>query len=597
MPKRPISYTSRDFESIKESLVNYTKRYYSSTFKDFNEASFGSLMLDLVSYVGDQLSFYVDYQANESFLDSALEYESVVRIAKQLGHKMPGASVSTGKVAFYILVPASSTTGGPDTNYMPILEKGATLTSQAGAVFTLIENVDFSRSTNEITVGRVDSETGVPTFYAVKAYGTVISGQEFSRTITVGGYQRFLRLPLEVANVSEVVSVTDTQGNEYFEVENLTQDVVLTAIPNKGSSRENVPNTLKVMPVPRRFVVEYDSQGETSLQFGYGSEDNLTGDLVADPADVVLQVTGRDYITEKTFDPTNLIKTDKFGVNPVNTTLTVVYRANNVDNVNAPLASVNNITSATFLYNDRPSLIRSTIQTIEESIEVENEEPILGDSADLSPDEIRSRAYASFASQNRAVTSTDYSSIAYRMPSKFGKIKRVNVVQDPHSLRRNLNMYVLSEDSSGDLVVANSTIKENLKTWLGRFRMISDTVDILDADIINYGINFEVIPDLDVNKFDLLNDCNRRLQNKFTNVKRNIGEPVYISEIFKLLNDVPGVVDTVNVELVNKVGGAYSDSTYDMKKNISDDGRFLIVPESAVVEILFPDQDISGVIK
>lgn len=400
-----------------------------------------------------------------------------------------------------------------------------------------------------------------------------------------------------MANVSEVVSVTDTQGNEYFEVENLTQDVVLTAIPNKGSSRENVPNTLKVMPVPRRFVVEYDSQGETSLQFGYGSEDNLTGDLVADPADVVLQVTGRDYITEKTFDPTNLIKTDKFGVNPVNTTLTVVYRANNVDNVNAPLASVNNITSATFLYNDRPSLIRSTIQTIEESIEVENEEPILGDSADLSPDEIRSRAYASFASQNRAVTSTDYSSIAYRMPSKFGKIKRVNVVQDPHSLRRNLNMYVLSEDSSGDLVVANSTIKENLKTWLGRFRMISDTVDILDADIINYGINFEVIPDLDVNKFDLLNDCNRRLQNKFTNVKRNIGEPVYISEIFKLLNDVPGVVDTVNVELVNKVGGAYSDSTYDMKKNISDDGRFLIVPESAVVEILFPDQDISGVIK
>jgi hypothetical protein len=351
------------------------------------------------------------------------------------------------------------------------------------------------------------------------------------------------------------------------------------------------------MPVPRRFVVEYDSQGETSLQFGYGSEDNLTGDLVADPADVVLQVTGRDYITEKTYDPTNLIKTDKCGVNPVNTTLTVVYRANNVDNVNAPLASVNNITSATFLYNDRPSLIRSTIQTIEESIEVENEEPILGDSADLSPDEIRSRAYASFASQNRAVTSTDYSSIAYRMPSKFGKIKRVNVVQDPHSLRRNLNMYVLSEDSSGDLVVANSTIKENLKTWLGRFRMISDTVDILDADIINYGINFEVIPDLDVNKFDLLNDCNRRLQNKFTNVKRNIGEPVYISEIFKLLNDVPGVVDTVNVELVNKVGGAYSDSTYDMKKNISDDGRFLIVPESAVVEILFPDQDISGVIK
>jgi len=597
MPKRPISYTSRDFESIKESLVNYSKRYYSSTFKDFNEASFGALMLDLVSYIGDQLSFYVDYQANEGFLDSALEYDSIVRIAKQLGHRMPGASVSTGKVAFYVLIPASTITGGPDTNYMPIIQKGATLNSQSGAIFTLAENVDFSKSTNEITVGRVNSDTGVPTFYAVKAYGTVISGQQLSRTITVGSYQRFLRLPMEVANVSEIISVTDSQGNEYFEVENLTQDVVLAAIPNKGSTRESVPNTLKVKPVPRRFVVEHDSSGETFLQFGYGSEDNLTGDLIADPANVVLDVTGRDYITEKTFDPTNLIKSDKFGVNPVNTTLTVVYRANNVQSVNAPITAVNNITSATFLYTDRPSLVRSTIQTIEESLEVENEEPILGDTSDLTPDEIRNRAYASFSSQNRAVTSADYASIAYRMPAKFGKIKRVNVMQDPHSLRRNLNMYVLSEDSNGDLVTANTTIKENLKTWLGRYRMISDTIDILDADIINYGINFEIIPDLDINKFDLLNECNRKLQDKFTNVKKNIGEPVYISDIFKLLNDVPGVVDTVNVELVNKTGGAYSDITYDMKKNLSDDGRFLIIPESAIVEILYPDQDISGVIK
>jgi len=171
MAKKPISYTSRDFESIKSSLVNYTKRYYSSTFQDFNDASFGALMLDLVSYVGDQLSFYVDYQANESFLDTALEYKNVVSLAKQLGYKPTGAATSTGQCAFYVLVPASTTTSGPDTDYFPMLSSGAMLSAEGGAVFTLTENVDFTNQNNEITVARVDPDTGVPTWFAIKAKG------------------------------------------------------------------------------------------------------------------------------------------------------------------------------------------------------------------------------------------------------------------------------------------------------------------------------------------------------------------------------------------------------------------------------------------
>ena len=291
MAKRPINYTSRDFESIKNDLENYAKRYYPTTFKDFNEASFGALMLDLVAYVGDQLSFYADYQANESFLDSAIRYDNVVRLSETLGYKNQGSAKSTGQIAIYMLVPVSTNTRAPDLDYFPILQRGTIFTGENGATYTLINDVDFSDENNEITVARTDNTTGNPTYFAVKAFGQVTSGQQFEEQITVNEYQRFLNISLSRANITEIISVTDSQGNEYFEVENLSQDVVLSQVKNvDDGSREAVPYNMRVTPVPRRFTTEYSFDGVTRIQFGYGSEDNLTGDLIADPADVVLNI-------------------------------------------------------------------------------------------------------------------------------------------------------------------------------------------------------------------------------------------------------------------------------------------------------------------
>ena len=227
---------------------------------------------------------------------------------------------------------------------------------------------------------------------------------------------------------------------------------------------------------------------------------------------------------------------------------------------------------------------------------MENEAPILGDTSPLSTEELKQRAFATMAAQNRAVTREDYMTFCYAMPSKFGKVKRVNIVQDTDSLKRNLNLYVISEDTSGNFTEPNETLKNNLKTWINKKRMMNDTVDIFSGKIINYGINFEVIPELDINRFELLQRCVARLISDYS-IKRNLGEPVYISEIYQSLNDVPGVIDTTNVELVNNSGGAYSNFSYDIDSNLSSDGRFLIIPEDAVAEILVPNEDISGVIK
>jgi hypothetical protein len=596
MVKRPISYTSRDFESIKDDLVNYAKRYYPSTFKDFNEASFGALMLDLVAYVGDQLSFYTDYQANESFLDSAIEFKNIVRLSKQLGYQMPGSPQATGVCEFFITVPAASDKQGPDANYLPILERGAILGSTGGGYYTLNEDVDFSRSTNPVTVATVDPDTGVPLKFAIKSYGSVVSGRQGEELITVGDYERFLQLNLETKNISEILSVKDSQGNEYYQVEHLTEDVIYNETPNFTSTRGAVPYILTAVPAPRRFVTRFNQNRNTFIQFGYGSADNLTGDVIADPADVVLNVSGRKYISDETFDPTNLIKTDKFGVVPTNTTLTIEYVANSSETINAPVDTINTAVIPSFIFANEASLSTSTIEDIRQSLQVGNSRPILGDTESITGEEIRVRAYATYASQNRAVTAADYVNLAYRMPAKFGSIKRVSLIQDINSFKRNLNMYVLAENSEGNFIAPNLTLKKNLKAWIGTRRMINDTIDILDGKIINYGINFEVLPELDINKYELLQRCTEKLKDKLK-VKKGIGDPVYISEIYKFLNDVPGVIDTTNVELINKAGGNYSNFIYNVDTNLSDDGRYWVIPPSAAAEILFPDSDIAGVVK
>lgn len=596
MAKRPINYTSRDFESIKNDLENYAQRYYPTTFKDFSEASFGSMMLDMVAYVGDQLSFYADFQANESFLDSAITYDSVNRLSNTLGYKTPGAAKSTGQAAIYAIVPADANTRGPDLDYFPILQRGSLISSNSGAVFTLIENVDFTDPNNQVTVARVDNTTGNPTYFAIKAFGQVVSGQKRQQTVSIENYQRFLRLRVDDDNISEILSIKDSQGNEYYQVDYLTQDVIVKEFQNTSDDRQVVPYIMKLKPVPRRFVTEFTSEGQTFVQFGYGSEDNITTDVIADPSDVILDVSGRTYVTDQTFDPTNLISSDKFGVVPTNTTLTIEYTANTSDTINLAVNGLSELISPVLSFRDQSTLNQGEVVNVISSLEVTNEDPILGDTSIPTAEEIRERAFGTFASQNRAVTRVDYINLIYRMPSKFGKVKRANVVRDADSLKRNLNVYLLSENSNGDLVEPNASLKENAAVWLNKYRMINDTIDVLSGKVINIGINFKVLPELDVNRYELLDACVQKLKDEYINIKFNVGEAIYISEIYKLLNEVPGVVDTTEVELVNKFGGLYSNYVFNIDSNLSDDGRFLIVPEDAAVEVLLPDTDILGAV-
>ncbi len=593
--KTPIDYTSRDFNSIKESLVDYAKRYYPEVYQDFNEASFGSLMMDMVSYVGDVMSFYLDYQTNESFLTTAIEQKNVINLSRQMGYKYQNVATSSGEITLYVLVPANDLGLGPDLNYAPIIRQGSTFSSEGGDNFILTEDIRFDDSSNEVVAGRIDPATGVPNFYAIRSKGKIISGNIERTIISVGEYQRFRKIILNDTNVVEILSVEDSDGNEYFQVENLAQNVVYKAFSNKGVDSENVREFLRPVSVPRRFVFEYDGI-DYYLQFGFGSEDELTTNSVADPSSVSLELYGRDYVTDIRLDPSKLLNSDKLGISPSNTQISVRYRKNSSQNPNASVGSINNITSLIIEFKDLVSLQSSKISSVRRSIECINEDVIRGSAVAPTSEEIKQRAISYFATQGRAVTGKDYEALTYAMPAKFGSITRCSVVVDDDSFKRNLNLYTLTVNGSGNLIAPTSMMKENLRVWLSNYKMINDTVDIIDGKVVNIGIDFEVIGDPDFNKSDVYNRCLQILREKFRE-KLTMGQPFYLTDVYFELNRVNGVIDTQNVRVTDRRGSKYSQVQYDIGANLSADGRYLACPLNVCLEIKFPNVDITGVVK
>ena len=515
-----INYTNKEYEGIREDLTQIAERFYPDTFQDFSEASFGAMMLDAVAYVGDQLSFYLDYNVNEAFLDTSYQLNNIIRHGRVLGFKNSGRPSTYGQVALYVLVPASQTGIGPDANYIPTIKRGTRFSSTTGQNFVLTEDVNMKESSNPVVVARTDASTGAPTFFAIKSYGNVVSGFFNTETVDVGAFQRFRSVSLANTNVSEIISVFDSEGNEYFEVEHLSQDTVFKTLTNKNYKNDNVPSVMKPLLVNRKFVTVFDRDG-VLLQFGSGDE--LSADVIAEPQSISMEVFGKSYVTDTSFDPSRLMSNKYYGIVPQNTTLTILYRQTNPLNSNVAAGGISTVGSRIVEFEDISALSAGKISAVRNSIEVANETPIVGNVSNPTSAEVKQRIYDTFPTQNRAVTQRDYENLVYRMPSSFGSVKRCSVQKDPDSQKRNLNVYVLSEDPQGKLSNSNSTIKENIKTWLNHYRMINDTVDILDPFIINIGINFVVKPEPNSDKFKVLNDCVEAIANEYST-------PLFIGE-------------------------------------------------------------------
>lgn len=594
----PINYTSRDFESIKNDLVEHAKRYYSDVYKDFNEASFGSLMLDTTAYIGDILSFYLDYQANESFLDTAVEFQNIIKLGKQVGYKFANTNSSTGIATFFISVPSNSISLAPMFEYAPILKKGSSFSTKSGVRFILNEDVRFDNPRNEIRVSITDPNTGAPLFYAVKAQGTVISGIVSSERISVGDYKRYLNVKLSQQDIIEILSVYDLEGNQYFEVDNLSQNIIYRSVTNRDlNDAALAKEVLKPFMVPRRFVVDRNLR-TTAIQFGASSDVTIIDrdNMLAEPTDVVLDIFGKDYISSDYFDPSKLLNSDKMGISPSNTDLIVTYRYNNTGNtVNFASGVLTKVISPVFEFGNQENLSSAVSTSVKESLEVINQTPLLGDTTTIDSEELKKRIENSFSSQSRAVTETDYKALIYCMPNKYGSVKRVAIRRDDNSLKRNLNLYILCQDQNNSLTTANQTVKNNIKNWLLRNKMINDSIDILDGKIVNYGITFSAVGSNSRSKYDILTDAVNQLKKDFS-MTADFGEVLTVSDVYNSLKKVNGLIDVVSVVIEEKIGGNYSDSQFNFKANTSSDGRYINVPANVVMELKFPNSDIKGTI-
>lgn len=591
-----INYLSRDFETIKSELVEHAKRYYPDTYRDFSDAGFGSLMMDAVSYIGDVLSFYLDYQANESFLSTAIEYENVLKHGQTVGYRHQGVRSTFGDVTLYIIVPANTSATGPDLVYAPKLRAGSSFSGGSSAAFTLLEDVDFADPTNEVVVATTNAATGVPIDYAIKTTGQVISGELRTKVFDITNFIKFRTLAIPSNAVTEVISVTDSEGRQYYEVDHLSQNTIYVPIYNTDSTtRVQAPTIMKPFVVPRRYIIRRDSS-QTNITFGYGSDSQLSAPSLANTRDVVLDLHSKTYVTDTAMDPTILIKGDKFGVGPANTSLTVSYRVNTSENSNATVGSINTIMNTSFEFANRASLNASTMASVRGSLEVSNESPIQGDVTTPNIEDLKNLISGAHASQNRAVTAEDFKTLVLSMPPKFGGVQRCTVIQDVDSNLRNINIYVINESPNGFLEQTNLTLKENIKTWLNTKRMINDSVDILDAKVVNLGVKFSALASSGENKSVIFSSVMERI-NDFFSTKLDIGEAFSITEIYSLINATPGIVDTTSVKVFQKTGAGYSSVNFNVKNRTTPDGRFIRAPKNVIFEVKFPSADIQGTIK
>ena len=596
--KRAVNYTSRDYNTIKKDLVEYAKRYYPDTYKDFSEASFGSLMLDAVAYIGYILSFYLDYQTNESFVETITEYDNLIKIGTQMGYKLENNASSSGPVSFYVTIPANSSGIGPDLTKAPVLKRGTRLKSSTGVGYMLNNDVDFASANNITKVASVNPSSGIPTQYSIKCVGEAISGDLETETVVVGDFKKFRKIKLSTTDITEIISVTDSDGNQYYEVDNLSQDIMYKGNKNTKQSVDNESlepeQVMKPMHAAYRFVTEKDNDS-LYLKFGASSDLEIDKDFIADPSSTVLALNGKEYISDTSFDPFNLIESDKFGISPSNTTLTITLRTNSNVSLNASVGQVNTVTSSTLKWNN-PSLVPDNEKSaIRASIVCKNEEPFQGSSTKLTMEELRERISSVHFSQNRAVTPMDYTALCYNLPPRFGSVKRVMVEKDKDSLKSNINIYTISE-RSGVFVKTNATVKRNLRTWLSNNKMMNDTIDIMDAKIVNFGIEFSAIADTDYDPDVVEREAESRLRTHFAR-KMNIGEHISLTDIYSELKLVEGLVDVKDLKIVQKTSARYSQSTFNFKKYLTSDGRMLKVPRNVVMELKNLSDDINGVVE
>ena len=610
--KRDIKYINKDFSELRKSLIDYTKTYFPTTYNDFSPTSPGMMFMEQAAYVGDVLSFYLDNQVQETFLQYARQTNNLYELAYMFGYKPNVTQVAQVDLDFYQQVPASASV--PDFDYALNIAANSTITSTSNSDVTfLIEDaIDFSTSSSsnptEISVYSVNG-SNEPTYYLLKKTKKGISSTINSTTFSFSSPQAFSTVEINTDNIIGILDVTDSDGNKWYEVDYLGQDTVYDSIkntnvndPNFSSDNGDVPYLLKTKQVQRRFVTRFLDSGSLQIQFGSGIASDDDEEVIPNPNNVGLGLPFEKDKLNAAYSPTNFIFTKTYGIAPSNTTLTVRYLTGGGVVSNVPsndLSTTGFSGNITFVNSNQPT--GSVAQTIFDSFAVSNPNAADGGGDGDTVETIRQNSSLNFASQQRNVTKDDYLVRALAMPSKYGVISKAHIeptkVTNISAGESNsiLDLYVLSYNNAKQLQVASPALKQNLTTYLSQYRMINDAINIKDAFTINIGVNFDIIVLPEYNNNQVLANCVIALQDYFSIDNWQLNQPIILRDIFVLLDQIEGVQTVKNINIVNKVGEnlGYSKYAYDINSSTINN---VVYPslDPSIFEVKYPNTDIQG---
>lgn len=661
-----IQYLNKDFGEFRNNLIEYAKTYFPTTYSDFNESSPGMMFIEMASYLGDVLGYYIDDTLKESMIHTAEDKDNVVALSNFLGYKPKVTSPALTKVAVYQLTPSKRRASGNlyegdnrfelDEGYLLRIKEGMELTSDTGVIFRTTELVDFNDDYEREVSVYERNELQEPTFYLIRKYVNAISAEEKEVNIEFGSPKQFDKIELADTNIIQIYDVRDSNGNKWYEVPYLAQEMVYTDYPNTSQFdgdlaqfKESVPSILRVTKTSRRFVRQVNPNNTTSIVFGAGNSTSSDETFLPNFKNVGLGLNNSIDRLGASFDPANFLKSKSYGQAPSNTTLSVRYLVGGGVDSNVSKASIKRITKMEFdedlsLFDDDELQMYGTVKN---SIAAENEIPASGGRGPETIDEIRENALAHFGSQNRAVTRKDYQVRALALPPKFGGVAKAYCAPDgeldnnsPSSILNNpdsleefaglvqklnsgedkteqqiktelqrflvgksgqeeknnpfaINLYLLGYDSSKNLTSLNKAVKENVKTYLSEFRLLTDGINLLDGFVINVGVDFEIMVYNSYNKREVMLKCVTEIEKYFNIDDWAFNQPINISELELVIAGVEGVLSVPKCEIVNKCGGVYSKHKY----NISNATKGKMVYPSldpSVFELKYPGKDIKG---
>ena len=647
--RREIKYLNRDFSSFKTSLIEYSKTYFPRTYKDFSDASPGMMFIEMASYIGDVLSYYTDYQFKESLMPYAEERKNVLALANYLGYKTKPTKSSTTNIDLYQLIPSTKDSNNnyiPDNNYALKIREYMEVSNESGVSFITIDPVDFSLdskfSPREVTVYSRDNY-GIPQFFLLKKSVKVIAGKITTSSFTVGSAIPFYKISLSENNVIDIIDVKDSDNNKWYEVDYLAQDLIFTETENTSFTNNTyvqysseVPKLIKSFKTSRKFVVNVTANNTTYLEFGAGTD--ATSDEVIYPNSELVGIGLKNISNlNLNYDTSKLLNSETFGQSPSNTVLTVQYLVGGGLTSNSPSDTIKNISSVTFL-NDISGLTpsqNSLLTTVKNSFRISNPSPAVGGQNEESVEEIRQNALANFGSQNRTVTVDDYISRIYSIPPRFGSIAKVMVIPNSNlsistnqtllngfvnnenqttlinnSLENNfrkvnfdvsnpfsLNLYVLSYDSNKNLTQTNDALVYNIRHYLQKYKIISDSINIIDGYIINIGVDFKILVYNNFNRKEVLDQCLQKAKDFFNVDKWYFNQPININQLELELAKVEGVqsISEVTFKNLNQNDGDYSPHEYNLSEATHNK---IIYPslDPSVFEVKYPDNDIRGAV-